>query len=69
MFRGYLPAPAESSLAVAVLLYLVCAPFVAAIYLSTASGRDSPSLVELVIEALVSGVIAGIAVAVVLRRS
>jgi hypothetical protein len=31
MFRGDLPAPAESSFPLAVLLYLVRAPFVAAI--------------------------------------
>ena len=69
MFRGDLPAPAESSFPVAVLLCIVRAPFVAAIYLSTAIGRNSSTLVELVVEALVFGAIAGAVTAAALTRS
>ena len=69
MFRGYLPAPTDSSLVIAVLLYLVRAPFIAALYLSTLIGRSSSSLVELVAEALVSGIIAGIVIAAALTTS
>jgi len=69
MFRGYLPAPTDSSLVIAVLLYLVRAPFIAALYLSTLIGRNSSSLVELVAEALVSGMIAGIVIAAALTAS
>ena len=69
MFRGNLPAPTDSSFVMAVLLYLVRAPFIAAIYLSTLIGRNSSTLVELVFEALVFGVIAGIVIAAVLKTS
>ena len=71
MFRGYLPAPADSSLPLAVLLYAVRAPFIAAIYLSTfALGRNSPTLVELVVEALIFGALAGgLLVLLITRRS
>jgi membrane associated rhomboid family serine protease len=68
MFRGDLPAPTESSFGVAVLLYLARAPFLAAIFLSTAIGRNSSTLVELLIEALVFGVIVGVTVAALLTR-
>jgi hypothetical protein len=70
MLRGYLPAPAESSLPLAVVLYVVRAPFIAAIYLSTfALGRSSPTLVELVVEALIFGALAGVLVVLVTTRS
>ncbi len=70
MFRGYLPAPADSALPIAVLLYLVRAPFIAALYLSTfLLGRGSPTLVELVIEAIVFGGIAGVLGTAVWRRA
>ena len=70
MFRGDLPAPADSALPIAVLLYLVRAPFIAAIYLSTfALGRSSPTLVELVIESLIFGAIAGVMAAALLLRA
>jgi membrane associated rhomboid family serine protease len=70
MFRGYLPAPAESWLPLAIVLYIVRAPFIAAIYLSTfALGRSSPTLAELVIEALIFGALAGVLVVLVTRRS
>ena len=54
---------------IAVLLYLVRPPFIAALYLSTLIGRNSSTLVELVAEALVFGMIAGIVIAAALTTS
>ena len=69
MFRGYMPGPADSAFPIAVLLYVVRAPFIAAIYLSTfLLGRSSPTLVELVIESLMFGAIAGLGAAALLLR-
>ena len=69
MFRRLLPAPSEGSLPVAVALYAVRAPFVAAIYLSgSITRRTSPDLGELVVEAVVIGILAALAIAALARR-
>jgi hypothetical protein len=69
MFRGLLPAPTESSLLIALLLYVVRAPFVAAIGIFVALGRRSSTLEELLVGALILGSTAGVAVGAVLAGS
>lgn len=69
MMRGALPAPSDSPLVIAVLLYILRAPFIAAIYFSTfVLGRNTPTLVELVVEALVFGALGGALLVWLLRR-
>jgi hypothetical protein len=62
MFRGFLPAPGQVPLPVAIVLDLLYLPFLLAAGIETAIGHSSPGLAEIVAVTLASGIALGLLV-------